>query len=780
MLSKQSWGAMTTMSEETDFTYIGKPVQRRDAVEKVTGSTRYISDLTFSDMAIGRILRLPYPHAIISVINTDAAKRIPGVFAVIVAQDLGSPVPTFGPLTADQPVLAATRIRFQGEPVAAVAAVDAATANEAIAAIEVECDELPATSSLEEALHRDAPLVVEADSRSIEDKWRNTNVVSEFAHGWGESPKDGCEHVLKNTYNFSAVHHYAVEPYGCVASWDGGRLTVWSGVQHPFVLRSVLASVFEIPLSQVRVVVPPIGGSFGGKGYPKVEPIAAALASAAKRPVKLQLSVQESFHTARRASARIEIETGAGSGGEIVYQNIAADFLVGAYRDISDRVVKKSSYLACGPYRTPNARIVARAVASHTPPSSAFRGFGAPQFCWALESQMDELAHEIGMDPLDIRLRNLPAPGDELIPGDLPVDGDWRQGLRRVAKAVNWQGPRGANRGKGLAIGIKSPAPRTVSMATVVMNFDASVTVQVGTTEMGQGSSTVLAQVAAEVLQIPLDFVTVSVPDTDSVPFDSLTASSRSTTLMGRAVFDASLDVKAQLRRLAEATGIATAESSTAESRSSVGLSRGRDSYRRVLELYFGPEQGCLIGQGMYLGESGANALGGPAPFWEVAFSATEVEVDPGTGQIHLIRHVGASDIGRAINPALAIEQHHGAALMGIGHTLFEEMKFSEGQLLNGNLVDYRIPTFNDLPAESESFLIENFDGPGPYGAKGVGESGILSIAPSIANALHFAANIRIRDLPLTPERVWRAIDKNRASKSERPIASVSSVGEGD
>jgi CO/xanthine dehydrogenase Mo-binding subunit len=736
--------------------YVGVSIPRRDAPRKVTGSTRYISDLTIPGMAAGKLLRLPFPHATITRIDTRRARALPGVYAVLTANDLGDPVPRFGPLEADQPILASERIKFQGEPVAAVAAADEEAATAALDAIDVECNELSAASNLDEALAPEGPLVISPSQRVEADKWRNSNVVGEFVYRWGQWSKTDCRYVLRNRYFFPAVHHYAVEPYGCIASWDGDRLTVWAGVQHPFVLRSVLSFTFNLPISQVRVIVPQIGGSFGGKGYPKIEPIAAVLARASGCPVKLQLSVEESFQTARRAAARVEIETGAASDGTLLYQDIAADFLVGAYRDVSNRVVAKSAYLACGPYRTRGARIVARAVASHTPPSTAFRGFGAPQFCWALESQMDELAHASGMDPLEIRLRNLPRKGEILVPGDATVDGDWKEGLQRVAAAIDWKAPRAPNRGRGLAIGIKSSAPRTVSMATVIMHYDASVTVNVGTTEMGQGSQTVFAQIVAEALSIPVGIVSVSEPDTDMVPFDSLTASSRSTTLMGKAVLLASLDVKAQLETLAEKALDDPMLTEEATPKAGTSPARRVDLYRRVIERHFGNEQGSIVGHGTFRGEPSDNALGGPAPFWEVAFSATEIELDPRTGRIELIKHVGASDIGRAINPAQVTEQHHGAAVMGLGHTLFEELHFSDGQLLNGNLIDYRVPTFGDLPRDSQSILIENEDGPGPFGAKGVGESGLLGIAPSVANALFDAAGIRIRDLPLTPERVWR------------------------
>lgn len=744
----------------TELRYVGQPYRRADGHGKVTGTVRYISDLSVPGMVVGQVLRLPYAHARILSIDTSAAREIPGVLAVLTAEDLGAPVPMFGSMVYDQPVLAHGRIRFQGEPVAAVAAVDAAAAAAALEAIVVDCEELPAASSIDEALAPDAPLVVDADARPASDPWRATNVMHEFQYGWGEpEATSGATRVFEHAYNFPPIHHYAVEPHGCIASWDGAGLTLWSATQNPFLIRRAMADTFQLPMSRVRVIVPTIGGGFGGKGYPKYEPIAAALSRAAGRPVKLMCSAEDSFRTTRRAGARVVVRTGVGDDGSIRFQDVQADFLVGAYMDISLRVVGKASLHACGPYMIPNVRINSRAVASHTTPSSAFRGFGAPQFGWAIESQMDEVARELGIDPLEFRLRHLPKPGEMLVPDEAPVDGDWAEGLRRVAAAIGWDQPRPPGRGRGLAIGMKSSMPSTTSVATVHMHGDGSVTVQVGTAEVGQGSRTAFAQIAAECLGVPVERVAVPDADTSLVPYDFRTASSRSTALVGNAVVAACTDL---LRRLADLG--AELLGGAAEVDTAAGVVRGPAgalAYREVFTQLFGPGEGDVVGQGMFRGpRDPKNPLGGPAAFWEVCFNASEVEVDPGTGQVHVVRHVVVSDVGRAINPAQAEQQDLGAAMMGIGHTLFEEMHYQSGQLLNPNLVDYRVPFSTDLPEEFTSSLVENADGPGPFGAKGIGEGGIIAVAPSVGNALYEAAGVRIRSLPLTPERVWGAIHR--------------------
>jgi CO/xanthine dehydrogenase Mo-binding subunit len=685
---------------------------------------------------------------------------MPGVLAVLTAQDLGTPVPRFGPLVADQPVLAHEFVRFHGEPVAAVAATDEATARAALKAIEVDWEELPAVASLDAALASDAPLVVDPVERTEDDPGRTTNVVREFSYGWGELP-EACDLVLENEYGFPAVHHYAIEPPACVAVWDASGLTVWSGVQHPFQLRRVLATTLRLPLSKVQVRATDSGGSFGGKGYPKIEPIVALLARTVGRPVKVGLSVEDAFHSARRSSARIRVRTGVDAHGNIRFQEVAGDFLIGAYADISLRVVGKSAYLACGPYRTPAARIVARAVASNTAPSTAFRGFGAPQWCWALESQMDELAHACGIDPLEFRLRNLASKGEPVVPGDTPADGDWTEGLRQTAEAIGWNRRSEPRRGMGLAVGIKNPIPATTSMALVRMYPDASVAINVGTTENGQGSRTVLAQIAAEALGVAMEQIAVPSPDTTVAPFDFITASSRSTTMAGNAVLAACRDLKEQLAAIA--TEVLGMEGEVDAERGCVVTKDGACStYREIIEGHFGENQGEIVGQGAYRGERNDLPLGGRSAFWEVSFAASEIEVDPSTGEVRVIRHVGGEDVGRAINPALVVQQHHGAAVMGLGHTLFEELKYDDdGRLLNPNVVEYRVPLCPDIPEEFECVLIESGSGPGPYGARGVGESGTIPFAASVGNALFDATGVRVRELPLNPERVWHALNEN-------------------
>ncbi len=557
------------------------------------------------------------------------------------------------------------------------------------------------------------------------------------------------------------VTHFAIEPHVFLAAPDEHGVTIWSPIQHPFVLQRVVAAALQWPLSRVRIVAPDPGGGFGGKGWPKFEPLMAYLALATGRPVRLVLTLEETFQAVRRTSAKIHARTGFDRDGQLVFQDLAADFLIGAYADIGARVVSKASYSGCGPYKTPNARIAARAVLSHTTPSTAFRGFGTPQASWAVESQLDEAARTLGIDRVEIRRRNLPARGVAFIPTDTPADGDWPGALDRAASAIGWGAPLPPAHGRGISLGLKSSSTASTSQALARMHFDGSVTILSGTSDMGQGARTVFAQIAAESLGVTLDRVAIVMGDTAVVPFDSSTSASRSTVFMGNAVLKACEHIKAQLKAIASSLFDVPEEGIRIE-QGCVHLPDRADptmSSVELLQAHFGPPRGELIGVGEERNTyDPRHPLGGSAAFWEFMCSAAEVAVDVETGMVRVTRLVLVSDIGKALNPHQVEAQDEGAAVMGIGHTLMEHLMLDEhGRIRNLGALDYRIPTIEDAPLQFESVLIENRDGPGPFGAKGAGEGGILAVAAAIGSAVAEATGVAIRDLPLTPERVWRA-----------------------
>jgi CO/xanthine dehydrogenase Mo-binding subunit len=594
-----------------------------------------------------------------------------------------------------------------------------------------------------------------------------SNVLHEHRHGWGDvdATATAAKVIVDGTYTFPMVTQFAIEPHAFMAAPDGDGITVWSSIQHPYWLQRVIADLLGLPLAKVRVIAPDPGGAFGGKQHAKYEPLLAFMARATGRRVRLVLTLEETFQAVRRGASQVRVRAGFKRDGTLVFRDIEANYLIGAYADIADRTVAKGSYTANGPYRVPNVRIVARSVLSHTVPSTAFRGFGNPQQIWAVESNMDEAARVLEIDPLELRLRNLARPGEEFIPHDRPADGDWAQVVRRAAELIDWQAPGKPGRGRGIAVGLKSGPTTGLSYSTVRLLADGSAIMYAGTSDMGQGARTIFAQICAQELGVPLEWVTVVMGDTALVPYDQQTSASRSSVLMGNAVLAACRDIQAKVRSMAarlEGVG----EDEVVVDQGDVTIADRVLPIRDVVKLGLGRLGGELIG----VGESRKEAepdhpLGGTSAFYEFNCTAVEVEVDRETGDVTVARHVTVSDVGKALNPTQVRGQDEGAAVMGLGHTLMEHYIFDEaGRIRNLGAIDYRIPTSMDLPLEMVSDAIENEDGPGPYGAKGMSEGALLPVAPAVAAAVRDATGVVIRDLPLTPERVWRALREETES----------------
>lgn len=741
--------------------YVGKSIQRADVVKKVTGALEYTIDSNMAGMLHGKLLRSTFAHAKIISIDLSGAQKIPGVVAALAASDLPLPIPRFGPVIADQPLLASGETKYYGEPVAIVLANDEDTAAAAVRQIRVQYEELPAVCTVMDALRPDAPLLHPGGKRH-DGQVCDSNVGGEFEFKWGdvEKAKSECAQIIDNVYTFPMIHHHALEPLSCIAYPMDKGVTIKSPIQSPFILQRIIASCFGLDLSAVRVIASDIGGGFGGRGYPKFEPLAAYLAMRTGKPVKISTSLDDGFLTIRRLAATVRMQTGFDAEGRIVLQDVKADFLMGAYADASTRIAQKAGFLGCGLYRTPNARVVSRAIYSNTVMSTACRGFGMPQLVWAIESQMNAASRLLKIDPLEIRLRNVPSRGEVFVPNDTPADGDWREGLKRAASMVGWSDPKGSNIGRGIAIGVKNPIQASVSNAVVKLHSDGSVTVAVGTTEMGQGARTAFGQIAAEVLRIPVEQIKVIMGDTAVAPFDLATAGSRSTVTMGSAVMAACEDLLNQLRAIARELGVIDSDEVAEFADAAIRGHHGPISYGELLKQHLGPPQSEVVGHGIFRGKKDSrHPLGGLSDFWEVVFTAAEVEVDRATGKVKVRKLVNVSELGLAINPLQAKAQEEGGLLMGLGHTLMEEMIYDErGKLLNAGPLDYRIPTAMDIPI-IETHLVENCDGPGPFGAKGIGEGPVIAVAPAIADAVFDAVGIVIKDLPLTPEKVWCALN---------------------
>jgi len=759
---------------------IGKTFRRLDYETKVTGRAQYLADMSVPGMCHGKILRSPYPHARIKRIDASKALKVPGVMAVLTRDDIlhdEGIEPFYGPVFKDQTIVAVEKVRHVGDPVAAVAALTVDAAEEALRLIEVDYEELPAVLDVHEALKPGAALVHEsvklpesgfadlAELKPVE----GTNVCTHFRLNRGDIDKGFAEadHIFEDTFTLPATQHSFLETHACIASVEpGGRITVWATTQNPFVVRTQLANIFKVPASKVRVIVPYLGGGYGGKVYPKVEPITVALAQKAGWPVRVMLSREEVFYTITKHAAVIRMKTGVKKDGTLVARECEIHLDTGAYAEIGPRVAKKSGYTAAGPYRIPNLKIDSYSVYTNKPPAGAFRGFGVSQSAWAVESQMDIIAAALKIDPLELRKQNGYDEGDKFVTEEPLSAVGLKQCLNEVAKSIGWgkkvEGKNETNikRGKGLACMIKATITPSISCAVVKLNEDASLSIYTGTVEMGQGSETVLAQIAGKELAIPLETIQVLGIDTDVVPYDLTTSSSRSTFHMGKAVQIAAQDIMHQLKQIVvKEYGVPEDKVTFADGK--IRLPETQLDYSEVMFKRFGMQGGTLVGEGQ-VKTSVKNEFGekSTSAFWFFAAGAAEVEVDVDTGKFKLIKYATAVDVGKALNPLGCRQQLVGAAITGIGQAMFEEIAYDNGQLTNPNFVDYVLPSLGDMPPVIDSICVEVPDRNGPFGAKGIGESALIPVAPAIANAVFDAVGARIRDLPIKAEKIFFALEE--------------------
>ncbi|MGP8187773.1 MAG: xanthine dehydrogenase family protein molybdopterin-binding subunit [Terracidiphilus sp.] len=744
-----------------------KPPIRVGGQERVTGAQRYAADLQFDNLLHLKLVHLGCGHARIKSIDVSDALKVEGVQGVVTTADLPQPVPRFGPMYIDWPLLAVNETKFFGEPVAVVAADTIDAAQNGAQAVKIDFEELPAVISVEDALNPEMPLVREPELRPG-DKFANTNIMKEVNGGHGNIEEAKSAFILDHAYTFPMVTHFAIEPHVFIAAPDEDGVTVWSPNQHPFVLQKVVAAALKWPLSRVRIIAPDPGGGFGGKGWPLYESLAAFLALKYKRTVRLVLTLEETFQNVRRASAQARVRTGFDAEGHLTFQEVYTDYLIGAYAAVATRVLDKGAFVAGGPYLCPHVKIRSRAILSHTTPSTAFRGFGTPQASWGVESQLTEAAARLGIDPVEIRRRNLPKYREAFVPNTTPCDGNWLEVLETAADHIGWGTPLAKHRGRGIALGVKSSSTASTSQAMARMLFDGSVLILTGTSDMGQGARTIYTQIASHDLGVPHDRIRIVMGDTSIVPFDNSTSASRSTVCMGNAISSACNDLKSKLQHLlAEELGVSVDEVEI--SSGGVKIPGRTMTLAEALKVCL-PTRGEIIGLGAFINPPvKGHPLGGHPVFWEFNAIATELEVDPETGTVRLIKLAVVSDIGKALNQLQVEVQDEGSSIMGLGHALMEHLVHDKhGRIVNLGALDYRIPTIKDIPLVMDSVCIENGDGPGPFGSKGVGEGGLLSIAAAVGAAVNQAADVSIRDLPLTAERVWRAIQE-RSKYLEEP-----------
>lgn len=771
------------MSASAPRRYIGKPVPRVDAPAKVTGSARYVGDLDAPGAEHAALVRSPVAHGRIRTISAEAAAASPDVTRIITAADLAKVVTTnrFGPVVRDCPLLAEDVVRYEGEPVVMVLGRTAAAAQRAASLVEVEYDELTVVRDVDDAISAEAPrLHREAAAGEFGGAWASDwdparNIAGQYHDHRGDlaAAMAAADRVFEHTYRVPTIHHYAIENHVALAIPDRDAMTVHATNQYPFLMARLIGDLLGIPESSVRVVVPFVGGAFGGKEYASILPLTAAVARLVGRPVRLEYSIEESFRTLVRHAAVMTYRTGTTLQGDIVARQVELRFDSGAYADQSPRVVRQAGYRSPGPYRIPHLQVDAYAYYTNKVPAGAYRGFGASQPIYACESHTDEIASELGLDPIEFRTRNLLQLHDDFSVGDLPLDCDLPEALRVAAEEL--RRPRlhpvadTRLRGVGFAVGVKNTASGHLpSSAIVRLHGDGSATVLSSSVEIGQGTLTMLTQVAAEALALNPGRVRVSTPDTALTPFDQRTSSSRSTVHMGTAVQRAAEDAVRQAVGAAARILDVPAE----ELRLEDGRIVGAERVLTIRELMSDPRAGFggeVIGVGHFVPESprAPTAFGMRAGYWEGSVGGAEVAVDPETGEIEVLRYVTVADAGTVINPLTAHGQEEGGAVMGMGHVLFEACIFEEGIFLNPSIVDYRVPSIADVPSALTSHLLERGDGPGPFGSKGLGESSIITVAPAIANAVAAATGVRARDLPLSPWTVWRSM---RDAKDEAGV----------
>lgn len=756
-----------------------------DARERVTGRIGYTIDLELPGMLHAKLLRSVSAHAKIVSIDVSKARGLPGVVAVLTGQDLvdrGEVFPFYGPVFRDQGVLAIDRVRFVGDPVAAVAAVDLDTAQEALSLIDVEYEELPAVFSIDEALAEDAPEIHPGPPRigqTFPDVIINPqggNVCNHFKLRKGDIEAGFAEadHVFEDVFTSPAVQHVPLETHACIAQVENGQITVWAGAQIPFIVRSQLAEIFRVPASRVRVIVPTLGGGYGGKCYPKIEPIAAVLAAAAKRPVKLHLTREEEFVTITKHAVRIRMRTGVKADGTIVARQSTCHFNTGAYADIGPRLIKNGGYGTGGPHAIPNVHVDSYAVYTNLPPAGAFRGYGISQAAWAYETQMDMIAERLGIDPYEFRMKNFLNDGDTVMTGEPMEDSHFHELLDDVSSKVGWEFKgwdaeperRGSKvRAKGLSCIIKGTVTPSTSTASARLNDDGSLDVLTSSVEMGQGLKTALAILAAERLSLPVRWVAVSEPDTAVTPYDQQTSSSRTSFSMGTAVGMAVDEIREELvRYAADMLEVAAEDLELVDGTVRVAGAPDRSlTYGQIVQR---SRTGNLLGSGTFKTKGGLDpetGLGIGSVHWHQAAGAAEVEVDLETGRVELLKYHAGVYAGRVINPVQAELQTEGNVAFGVGQALFEEMIYDHGQLQNGNLGDYMIASIKDMPDRLAVTVLEH---PQPTEIHGIGETSLPPVMPAIGNAVYLATGVRITDLPITPEKVLRGLRALRERQS--------------
>jgi CO/xanthine dehydrogenase Mo-binding subunit len=754
---------------------IGKTILRIDAYEKVMGRAVFTDDLQFHDMLHGKVLRSVLPHARILDVDISRAIKLKGVKAVVTGRDIPA---TYGPPglgIKDQPFLAIDRVRYVGEPVVAVAAVDEETAQEALEIIRIDYEKLPPVLDPILSMTRDTPLLHEQlhnyQRPSTIHPVPNSNICHHARIRRGDVQQGFKESdlIFENSFETQRVQHCSIEPHTAIAQTDAaGRIILWVANDSPFACRRELAEALNVPITKVRVLIPFMGGGFGGKGGLTIEPVCVALSMKTNgKPVKVSWSRKEEFQSSLvRHPTSINLKIGVKRDGTLTALEERIIWDTGAYSEKGPTICSRGTSAASGPYRIPHLHIDGYCVYTNKVVSGALRGFGIPQVTWAIESQIDIIAHELDIDPLELRLKNCLKNGDLSASGQVLQAVGVEECLKKVAEKIGWiRRPNKKDHGFGMAAMHKWQA-LMASSALIKLNEDGTALLSLGTVEIGQGAHTIFSQIVSEELGIPLRNIVIASPDTDYTPYDSSTTGSRSTFMMGNAVKRAALDAKRQLLALAaEKLEVGPDDLEVSEGRVFVkGFPDRGVENERLAQLSILNKNGPILGRGFFSmppkpvdRETGQ----GYETIWMYGAHAVEVKVDRETGEVTVLRVVAAHDVGKAINPLNCEGQIEGSVVMGMGTSFWEEMVLEEGKVLNANLRDYKIPTSLNVP-EIIPILVEEKHPEGPYGAKGLGEPALAPTAPAIANAIYDAIGVRITDLPITSEKTLKVLTEHR------------------
>ena len=763
---------------------IGASVPRIEGPEKASGRAIYTDDITRPGMLHAALLGSHYAHARILSVDTSAARALPGVKAVLVGTDL--PHNYIGMFIKDQLPLARDKVRYSGEPVAAVAAIDVQTARRALRLIEIEYEELEPVTDIEESLRPDAPVIHEQRDEypTMYELPEQPNAIcfTEFMEGDPNTAWDQCDVIVEDEYLVPAQYHMYMEPSSTLAEVDGnGKVTLWTSTQGVARVQMYTAVSLGLPMSKVRVIAPRIGGGFGGKCEFTNQPITALLAQATGRPVKLTFSREDDMTMMkRRHGGKIYMKTGATRDGILVARDCRIILDGGAYADESPEVSPVAAFFSQGPYRIPNMRVEAWSVYTNLSRASAFRGFGNPQATFASESQLDDLADKLGMDPMQLRLNNALEQDDKFFCGKTIEKATMRACLEKVRDASGWEGKRlsrkparpGRRRGIGMA-GMSHICGLAGAGANVLLNEDGTVTLNCGAVDIGQGSDTILTQIVAGALALNMEQVNFAAPDTDSSPYQFQSSASRNTYVIGNAVKKAGDDVREQIYR--HAGEILECDTADLELRQGgiVGVKGVPDAalpFVAIAGRALWQEGGPIMGTHNWLYTPqdrmdpkrmllrGFALMPDGIGIFTFGAQVAEVEVDEVTGQVEVLEYWAAHDVGKAINTASVEGQIEGGIVQMLGYALTEEMLWDNGRMINPTMMDYKIPGMADAPYKIHSLLIETAEESAPFGAKGVGEICAVGPAPAIANAIKNAVGVRVNQIPATPERVLKAM----------------------